>query len=173
MSPCRKIQLTWRVHARGSAWRTFLHRAPHSPQLNWDIDGSKHSYLHSILAIPLQSTDSTHGIVLMGCQAKNEPKPIKEALACASSKMAMKAAMQAHAPSPSRLELAGMSQKDFFHQIESMLQKALKATSEQITECLTCEIQELGQCNAHLETHVDDMELTINEHTQELGALCD
>lgn len=52
-----------------------------------------------------------------------------------------------------------------------MLQKALKATSEQITERLTCEIRELGQCTADPKTHVDDMELTINDQTQQLEAL--
>lgn len=52
--------------------------------------------------------------------------------------------------------------------MEAMLQKVLKTTSEQITVSLSPEIQEIGQHTADLETHVDDMELAINEHTQEL-----
>lgn len=48
--------------------------------------------------IPLLSVDSTSG---MGHQVKNKPKPIKEALAKASSQIAAKASTQLHTPSPS------------------------------------------------------------------------
>lgn len=64
-----------------------------------------------------------------------------------------------------------MSQTDFLKLMETMLQKALKTTSDQITNRLTHEIRELGQCTADLETRVDDMELTTGEQAQEQSAL--
>lgn len=131
-------------------------------------------------------------MVLTGHQGKNKLKPIKEALARAASKIVAKAAAQQHAASPARSGLtdsdyeanaefnlsgspiipqSGMSQKDFLKYIEAMLQKALKVTSDQITNRLSREISKLGHHTADLETRVDDMELTLQEHGQELEAL--
>lgn len=53
----------------------------------------------------------------------------------------------------------------------SMLQRALKATSDQINNRLTHEIRELGQRTADLETRVDEIELTLQEQAQEQAAL--
>lgn len=50
-----------------------------------------------------------------------------------------------------------------FKQFERMLQKALKQTSDHITDKLTHEIRELGQRTAELEVRVDDLE----NHTQD------
>ena len=109
-------------------------------------------------------------MVLTGHRFKIKPKPIKEALARASSKMAAKALAKQHAASLNRsghadsdvddgadshasgsqaLSPSGMSQSDFFSYMESMLQKALKATSD-ITNRLSREIRELGQRTADL-----------------------
>lgn len=52
-----------------------------------------------------------------------------------------------------------MLQNDFLKFIETMLQRALKATSEQITNRLSREIHEIGQRTADLETRVDDMNM--------------
>lgn len=46
----------------------------------------------------------------------------------------------------------GMSQSAFIRLMETMLHKALKTTSDQITNSLTREIRELGQRTADLET---------------------
>ncbi|PIO26594.1 hypothetical protein AB205_0195780 [Aquarana catesbeiana] len=131
-------------------------------------------------------------MVLTGHRGKNKSKPIKEALACASSKMAVKALAKQHAASPARSERtdseeeedtdptysgspappqSGMSQPDFLKHMEKMLNRALKATSDQITNRLSREIRELGQRTADLETRVDDIELTIQEHAKEHAAL--
>lgn len=64
-----------------------------------------------------------------------------------------------------------MSQPDFLKHMEKMLNKALKATSDQITNRLSREIRKLGQRTADLETRVDDIELIIQEHAQEQAAL--
>lgn len=55
--------------------------------------------------------------------------------------------------------------------METMLHKALKTTSDQITNNLTREIREIGQRTADLETRVDDMELTLQEQAHEHIAL--
>lgn len=72
--------------------------------------------------------------------------------------------------SPS-LPQAGMSQTAFIRLMETMLHKALKTTSDQITNNLTREIHEIGQRTADLETRVDDMELTLQEQAHEQIAL--
>lgn len=59
---------------------------------------------------------------------------------------------------------SGTSQKDFLKHMEEMLQKALKATYDQITNRLSRENRQLGQRRADLETRNDDMELTLQEH---------
>lgn len=83
-------------------------------------------------------------MVLMGHKVKQKQKPIKEALARASSKMAAKAMTSSHRLSFSPLVLddsedeapfdsssssvihpAGHAQKDLLQQMEAMLQKAL------------------------------------------------
>lgn len=131
-------------------------------------------------------------MVLTGHRGKNKSKPIKEALARASSKMAAKALAAQHAASPAGSDRAdseededthlaysgsptpsqpGMSQPDFLKHMEKMLNKALKVTSDQITNRLSREIRELGQRTADLETRVDDIELTLQEHAQEQAAL--
>ncbi|PIN95547.1 hypothetical protein AB205_0089160, partial [Aquarana catesbeiana] len=124
-----------------------------------------------------------------GHRGKNKSNPIKEALVRTSSKMAAKALAKQHAASPARSGQADseeedetdpiysgsptppqsvMSQPDF---LKHMLNKALKATSDQITNRLSREIRELGQRTADMETRVDDIELTIQEHAQEQAAL--
>lgn len=83
----------------------------------------------------------------MGHQGKNEPKSIKEIIACTSAKMAAKASVLQNTPSPARSKLvdsireadaefnlsgspmipqSGMSQQEFLNHIEFMLQKALR-----------------------------------------------
>lgn len=112
-------------------------------------------------------------MVLMGHRGKSKQKPIKEALACASSKMAAKARALAElsASSPARSDVpdseeetdiqenlggspsiphTGMLQTAFMKLMETMLHKALKATSDQITNSLTREIREIGQRTADL-----------------------
>lgn len=69
------------------------------------------------------------------------------------------------------LPQSGMSQSDFLKLMETMLHKALKTTSDQITNRLSWEIRELGQRTADLETRVDDIELTLQEQAQEQIAL--
>lgn len=44
-------------------------------------------------------------MVLTSHRGKNKPKPIKEALACATSKMAVKAMAEQHTASPARSRL--------------------------------------------------------------------
>ena len=131
-------------------------------------------------------------MVLTGHRGKTKPKTIKEALASASSKMAAKALAKQLAASPDRsiragseddedIEIhpddsstippSGMSQGDFFKYMEAMLHKALKTTSDQITNRLSREIRELGQRTSDLESRVDDIELTLQEQAQEQAAL--
>lgn len=45
-----------------------------------------------------------------------------------------------------------------------MLQKALKHTPDQITDCLTKEIRELGQRTSEQEQRVDDLEAILGSH---------
>lgn len=59
-----------------------------------------------------------------------------------------------------------MVHSGMFKQFEQMLQKALKQTSDHITDKLTREIKELGQRTAELEVRVDDL---VN-HTQDYMA---
>lgn len=61
--------------------------------------------------------------------------------------------------------------KDFFKQIDNMLQTALQFTSEHITDCLSREIRELGQRTADLETCTDNMELSYREHVEAIESL--
>lgn len=52
-----------------------------------------------------------------------------------------------------------------------MLQKALRQTSDHITESLTREICELGQRTSDLENRVDDIEMNVQSHVSELENL--
>lgn len=54
---------------------------------------------------------------------------------------------------------------------ERMLQCALKQTSDQMTECLSREIRELGKRTSDLEHRVDDLETLFSNHEDELEAL--
>lgn len=56
-------------------------------------------------------------------------------------------------------------------QLEKMLQKALKSTSDHITTNLTKEIRELGQRLSTLETIVDDLEINNVENYNEIDNL--
>ena len=58
-------------------------------------------------------------------------------------------------------------------QIEFFLQKALKQTSDHITEKLTKEIRDLGQRTAELENRVHDIETNVMIHETELDTLKD
>ena len=58
-------------------------------------------------------------------------------------------------------------------QIEKMLQKALKQTSDHITEKLTKEIRDLGRHTAELENRVDDIETNVMTHETELDTFKD
>lgn len=57
------------------------------------------------------------------------------------------------------------------NQFERMLHKALKQTSEQITNSLSKEIRELGNRTATLELKVDETENTTQEHMAEMDTL--
>lgn len=52
-----------------------------------------------------------------------------------------------------------------------MLQKALKQTLDQRTECLSKEIREQGQHTSDLEQRVEDLEALLSNHADELDAL--
>lgn len=52
-----------------------------------------------------------------------------------------------------------------------MLQKALKQTSDYITESLTKDICKLGQCTSDLEIRVDDIKTNVLSHDNELETL--
>lgn len=58
-----------------------------------------------------------------------------------------------------------------FKLFERMLQKALKQTSDHITEKLTHEIRELGQWTAELEVKVDNLENHTQDYMAELENL--
>lgn len=58
-----------------------------------------------------------------------------------------------------------------FATFEVMLQKALKQTSDHITDKLTKEIKEIGQRTAELELRVDDIDCQTQYCTSELTAL--
>lgn len=62
-------------------------------------------------------------------------------------------------------------QPDILQQFERMLHRALKQTSDQITECLSKEIRELGQCTSDLEQKVDELVTHLSNHTDELKAI--
>lgn len=107
----------------------------------------------------------------------------KDALSQPSAKMALAASSQPSSPHSVKAQLqlhnlkpqanagesdfdAGSSQSgiqsSMFKQFDWMLQKALKQTSDHITDKLTHEIRELGQRTAELEGRVDELE----NHTQ-------
>lgn len=131
-------------------------------------------------------------MVLTGHHGTSKPNPIKKVLAHAKMAAKAQALTKQHAGSLARsntadsgdeevtnfnlggspiLPQSDMSHTNFLKLMETMLQKAPKTTSDQITNRLTREIRELGQRTADLETRVDDMELTLHEQAQEQSAL--
>lgn len=57
---------------------------------------------------------------------------------------------------------------DLIKQVERILQKALKQTSEHIASNLTKEIKELGNCTTALEHRVDEIENSSQDFMTEL-----
>lgn len=51
------------------------------------------------------------------------------------------------------------------------MQKALKVTSGQITDCLFCKIRDLAQHTSDLVDHVDSLETFVQSNDDELGAV--
>lgn len=130
-----------------------------------------------------------------GSKTKIKSKNIKEALGCASPKMAPTRASQrdpcrpspsrsarslksicddtgsrTSSPSPNREE---SSQKNLLLKIDKMLQKALQHTSKQITEKLTKEIRDLGYRTAELESRMDTVQNTLDLHEKDIEAVKD
>lgn len=62
-------------------------------------------------------------------------------------------------------------QSGMFKQFERMLQRALKQTSDQITDKLIREIKELGHRTAELEGKVDELENHTQDYTAEMENL--
>lgn len=62
-------------------------------------------------------------------------------------------------------------QSDIFQKFEFMLQKALKQTSDHITDKLTREIRELGQRTSELEQRMDDIDNYTEHYGSELATL--
>lgn len=63
------------------------------------------------------------------------------------------------------------TQPDMFKQFEYMLQKALKQTSDHITDMLTREIRELGQRTADLELRMDEIDTRTHNSMTEIMSL--
>ena len=59
-------------------------------------------------------------------------------------------------------------QSGILKQFEKMLQKALKQTSDDITDKLTKEIREIGQRTAKFEVRVDELKTYTQQHMEEL-----
>lgn len=63
------------------------------------------------------------------------------------------------------------SQPDILHQFKRMLTKALKATSDSITNKWTCEIWTVGCCTYLLKQRTEELDLITCNHSEELETL--
>lgn len=125
-------------------------------------------------------------MVLKGTKSKIKSGSIKETPARQLSKMAAAVTSQpstSHTAKPLKLntntiDFSGESdtdigdsqtalQTDLFKKFERILQKALKQTSDHITDKLTREIRDLGQRTAELEIRMDDLESQTQQHESE------
>ncbi|XP_073462121.1 vomeronasal type-2 receptor 26-like [Aquarana catesbeiana] len=129
-------------------------------------------------------------MVLRGTKSKYKTGSNKETTPQPSSKMASAVSSQpstSHKIKPLKIKLntvdineesdsdSGNSQTEFqsalFKKFECILQKALKQTSDHITDKLTREIREIGLRTAELEIRVDDIESQTQHYISEFKNL--
>lgn len=115
---------------------------------------------------------------------ETSPRPLSKMASAAPSQHSTQRSLKPLSHSLKSQESAGESDSDtgssksvvqstMFKQFERMLQKALKQTSDHITDKLTKEIRELGQRTAELEVRVDEIENHTQQYTSELDNLKD